>query len=115
MKTNNTYSKRKRLNLIYGMLLTLLLSGFLSPVSASSISTSVTENSSVSNTTVNTDKIVSTNPQQIPKQNKHTRKQVLIGESRGMSAFFILGIAINIVMAMTFAWWFSREWRKSKK
>lgn len=41
-------------------------------------------------------------------------KHVLIEESREMSPFFKLGIAINIVMILTFGWWFSKEWRRRK-
>lgn len=48
-------------------------------------------------------------------KNTHNRKKVLIEESRGLSAFFIFGIAINIVMAITFGWWFVGQWRQSKK
>ena len=42
------------------------------------------------------------------------RKNVLIEESREMSPFFKLGIAINIIMILTFGWWFSKEWRRKK-
>ncbi len=54
-------------------------------------------------------------PEEILTQKKTTHKKILIEDSRGLSAFFILGIAINIIMAITFAWWFTGEWRKSKK
>jgi hypothetical protein len=43
------------------------------------------------------------------------RKSPLKDESRGLSAFLGIGIGINVIMALVFAWWFSREWRKSGK
>ncbi|MCK4743829.1 MAG: hypothetical protein KAT25_08420 [Sulfuriflexus sp.] len=42
------------------------------------------------------------------------KKKILNDESRGLSAFFILGIIINIIMAVVFVRWFAREWRRSK-
>lgn len=48
-------------------------------------------------------------------KNTHTKKKVLIDDSRELSAFFILGIAINIIMIITFARWFAGQWRQSKK
>jgi len=42
-------------------------------------------------------------------------KTVLVDRDQNLSAFFIAGIMINVIMAVTFAWWFSREWRKSGK
>lgn len=42
------------------------------------------------------------------------RKKILANDSRDLSVFFMIGIAINIIMASTFAWWFTKEWRKSK-
>jgi len=72
----------------------------------------------VNNTTPNTkqDPPQNISPHPIPLAQKNPgRKKILIDDSRGLSAFFILGIGINIVMVITFAWWFSSEWRKSKK
>lgn len=43
------------------------------------------------------------------------RKATFNNDSRGLSGFFILGIIINIIMIITFSWWFSKEWRRSKK
>jgi hypothetical protein len=34
-------------------------------------------------------------------------------DSRGLSAFLAIGIAINIIMAIVFTWWFRREWKKN--
>jgi len=45
--------------------------------------------------------------------NKNSKK-ILIEESREMSPFFKLGIAINIIMILVFAWWFRKEWRSKK-
>ena len=41
-------------------------------------------------------------------------KKILIEESREMSPFFKLGIAINIIMILVFSWWFRKEWRSRK-
>jgi len=101
----------------------LTLTGFLLPVSAYCDSTTMTQTSTLATTLVN-NKTPNTNqnmlqnisPQHIPlAQNNPGRKKILIDDSRGLSAFFIFGIGINIVMVITFAWWFSSEWRKSKK
>ena len=45
---------------------------------------------------------------------KKNEKKILIEESREMSPFFKLGIAINIVMVIIFSWWFSTQWRAKK-
>ncbi|MCW8962866.1 MAG: hypothetical protein OQL16_03640, partial [Gammaproteobacteria bacterium] len=42
-------------------------------------------------------------------------KKILIDEPRGeLSTFLGIGIAINIIMAIVFTWWFTREWRKPR-
>ena len=43
------------------------------------------------------------------------RKHVLNDEAKDLSGFFIIGIVINLIMAVTFTWWFTREWRRSRK
>jgi hypothetical protein len=43
------------------------------------------------------------------------RKHILNDEAKDLSGFFIIGIAINLIMAVSFAWWFTREWRRSRK
>jgi len=45
----------------------------------------------------------------------HNNKTILNKDSRGLSTFLMIGIIINIVMASLFAWWFSIQWRKTKK
>lgn len=45
---------------------------------------------------------------------KKNTKKILIKESREMSPFFKIGIAINIVMILVFGWWASKEWRRKK-
>jgi len=42
------------------------------------------------------------------------QKKILLEEPRNLSAFFILGIVINIVMFIIFAWWFAGQWKKTK-
>jgi len=87
------------------MFIGLAVIGFMSPVSAySTPSTTLTDDN-----TVNTKQSASIAP------SKPDRKHILNDEGKGLSAFFILGIVINIFMAITFTWWFSREWRRSKK
>lgn len=41
-------------------------------------------------------------------------KTTLNDDSRGLSGFFLLGIIINIIMIITFGWWFSKEWHRLK-
>ena len=90
----------------------MTLTGFLLPVSAYSDSTN-SETSTLANDSVSK-KLNS--KQSTPLTHSSTdRKKILIDDSRGLSAFFILGIVINIIMVITFAWWFSSEWRKTKK
>ena len=74
-------------------------------VALNSISNSSATNNKTTNSTLTTPL----------SKNTLNRKKVLIEESRGLSAFFIFGIAINIVMAITFGWWFVGQWRQSKK
>ena len=90
----------------------LTLTGLLLPLAAYSDSTNsetrILENDSVNKTLHS--------KQSPPLTHSSTdRKKILMDDSRGLSAFFILGIVINIIMVITFAWWFSSEWRKTKK
>jgi hypothetical protein len=93
----------------------LAISSYLAPTLAVSDSVTYLESSQQSDSPVHSFKSTNTSQNQPQDQNKHNRKKILIDDSRGLSAFFILGIAINIIMAVTFAWWFTREWRKTKK
>jgi len=44
-----------------------------------------------------------------------TEKKILIDEPRGeLSVFLGIGIAIDVIMAILFTWWFTREWRKPR-
>lgn len=70
---------------------------------------SISKNSAINNKTTNSTLTIPLS------KNTHNRKKVLIEESRGLSAFFIFGIAVNIIMAITFGWWFVGQWRQSKK
>ncbi|HEY5734380.1 MAG TPA: hypothetical protein VIU36_06420 [Gammaproteobacteria bacterium] len=47
------------------------------------------------------------------KQDHSERKSPLEDESRDKSVFFLIGIGINIILALVFSWWFTREWRKT--
>ena len=103
------------INATHLVLICLTLTWGISPVTVYSAPTTVKEASPTSNTLVNKHKV--TNKSQITHatNNNLARKTTLVDESRGLSAFFIFGIAINIIMAVTFGWWFSKEWRRSKK
>ena len=65
--------------------------------------------------TVTKNKIVTSDLNTLHAKNTQNRKKVIVDDSRELSAFFILGIAINIIMIITFAWWFTGQWRQSKK
>lgn len=55
-------------------------------------------------------------PQDNPnQQQQYERKHVLNDEPKDLSGFFIIGIAVNLLMAIAFAWWFIHEWRRKKK
>ena len=49
----------------------------------------------------------------IAAQQQTERKSPLKDESRDLSTFFYIGIGINIILALVFSWWFTREWRKT--
>jgi len=67
-----------------------------------------------STTSVNNIETQSSNQSSPLRQKKTAGKKSVTDDTRGLSAFFMLGIAINIIMAVTFTWWFTREWRRSK-
>lgn len=109
----NSRANRKKQILISLALVCLALGGLMSPSLVYPDSTALSQAITTSTKNLETQN----KTQSIPEvQNKtNTKHQVLIDESRGLSAFFMLGIIINIIMAVTFAWWFSREWRRSKQ
>jgi len=93
--------------------ISIMLTGLISPLSAKTKSTSAIntiEITSLSSNTVSYSEGSNTNRTTPIIQSK----KILVDKSRGLSAFFIFGIAINIIMAITFGWWFSKEWRSSK-
>jgi hypothetical protein len=47
------------------------------------------------------------------QQYQTERESPLKDEPRDLSAFFYIGIGINIILALVFSWWFTREWRKT--
>ena len=56
----------------------------------------------------------STDPQQEnKKQIQAPGKSSSKDDSRELSAFFAIGIAINVILAIVFTWWFRKEWKKS--
>ncbi len=111
MEMSNTYIQRQYL--MYLVIISIVQTGFLPVVSA---------NTSLTNTTNITSAIETSYSSITTKTNfktsnlkKTNQKKILLDKSRGLSAFFIFGIAINIIMAVAFGWWFSKEWRRSKK
>lgn len=93
----------------------LTISIVISPALTHSAGKNVIENNIILNKPTNKHK--SSNHQQsiIPETNIHDRKATLNDDSRGLSGFFILGIIINIIMIITFSWWFTKEWRRQRK
>lgn len=93
----------------------LTLSIVISPTLTHSAGENIVENNINLNKPTNKHK--SPNHQQsiIPETNIHDRKATLNDDSRGLSGFFILGIIINIIMIITFSWWFTKEWRRQRK
>lgn len=79
------------------------------------IDNNITLNSSTKNNSTNKHKTPNSKQTIIPDTNIHDRKATLNNDSRGLSGFFILGIMINIIMLITFSWWFSKEWRRQPK
>jgi len=111
MKTNSNH----RFHYTFIILINVMLIGLLSLTTPAHADVKTTaEKNTLSSTQTNTPTLQAdknaAHEQKIPD-----RKTTLINDSRGLSAFFVLGIAINIIMAITFAWWFSSEWRKTKK
>jgi len=109
----------KKCYLQHLMLLTILtglaVAGLLSSAPAYSDPATSIMTDALSNTSVNDTKAANTNQVTSLVQGKPVKKHILNDEAKTLSGFFIFGIVINIVMAITFIWWFSREWRRSKK
>ena len=93
----------------------LTISIVISPVLTHSAGKDVIENNIILKSSTNKHKTPNNKSTTIPETNIHNRKATLNDDSRGLSGFFILGIIINIVMLITFSWWFSKEWRGPKK
>lgn len=87
----------------------------ISPALTHSAGESVVENNTTLNSSTNKHKIPNSKQTTTPETNIHNRKTTLNNDSRGLSGFFILGIIINIIMIITFSWWFSKEWRRQRK
>lgn len=102
------------------MFIVLAITGIFSsfPVysdSTHSVTETLVENNLIPNSSDIDNKITSSTHTTPLSNNTHIKKKILIEESRGLSAFFIIGIVINIIMAITFGWWFVRQWRQSNK
>jgi len=102
-------------NLRHIVFISLTLVAVISSATIYSAPKNTAESNSISNTSTNKHKTPNNKQAILTKTNIHNEKKILIDDSRGLSAFFILGIIINIIMAITFGWWFSKEWRRSKK
>lgn len=100
-------------NIIHFLLLLLALVGAGTSHFVYADSTTAIINNSDSNI-VNKHKSPNSHRTPVIQTTPSQRKEILITDSRGLSAFFILGIIINIVMMTIFGWWFSKEWRKQK-
>jgi hypothetical protein len=99
------------------MIFLSLASGLLIPVTVFSDSTTRSQISTspadLSNsTTMSETQATNRSSKDKSSPSTHVKKNTL---TRGLSGFFILGILINIVMVSIFAWWFSRQWRQTKK
>jgi len=102
-----------RINATHLVLICLTLTWGVSPVTACADPTTVKETNPIANNLAQNN-IIKASQTTSKEKDTPTRKEIIVDESRGLSAFFILGIAINIIMAVTFGWWFSKEWRRSK-
>lgn len=111
----NICVRPQRLMIIRIVYIILAFTGFLSSAPVYSDATNILEVSNSPHILINEFKTSDTIQNTGQVKTRPTRKKVMIDESRDLSAFFIFGIAINVIMAITFAWWFTREWRKSKK
>lgn len=94
----------------------LLLLTILSSVALITQAASAAEPEQVNSKTVYPHKTPSADQQDntATTELKKNDRKILIEESREMSPFFKIGIAINIIMIIFFAWWFSTQWRAKK-
>lgn len=102
-----------KINIIHFLFICLILAGITTPALVYSDSSTVSN--TISNDITHKHKTPNSNRTVSITQNHTDRKEILVEDSRGLSSFFILGIIINIIMAVTFGWWFSKEWRRQKK
>lgn len=93
----------------------LTISIVISPALTHSAEDNIIESTPSSSSSTNKHKIPNANKNTLPSTDSHDRKATLNDDSRGLSGFFILGIIINIIMFITFSWWFSKEWRRQPK
>ena len=109
-----------KLNSLHFIFISLTLLTAISPIPAYSdsgvtVDINQADINSTSNNVVNKHKTPNSHRQLTTATDTTNRKNVLIEESREMSPFFKLGIAINIVMILVFGWWFSNQWRENNK
>lgn len=104
-------------NLRHILFIWLTLAAVISPATIYSAPKNMPDSPPLSNNAINKHKTSGNTHKQttLSTTSNHSEKKILIDNSRGLSAFFILGIVINIIMIITFGWWFSKEWRRSKK
>ncbi|MDH5368383.1 MAG: hypothetical protein OEW99_00040 [Gammaproteobacteria bacterium] len=100
-------------NLVHLIFIIMSLIAVMPAISVQAESVTNSESIPTSTNTINKHKSPDTS-REIVTTDHINRKKVLIEESREMSPFFKLGIAINIIMVLTFGWWFSKEWRRKK-
>lgn len=100
-------------NIIPLALICMILTTVATPMSVQAESSTNSESITETGKIVNKHKAPGTSYEIATSNNKNAKK-ILIEESREMSPFFKLGIAINIVMILVFGWWFSKEWRRKK-
>ena len=103
-----------KMSIIQFLSICLLLTGITAPALVYSDSSIPTNTNAASTTITNKHKTPNSNRTLSTTQKLADRKEILIDDSRDLSAFFTLGIIINIIMAITFGWWFSKEWRRQK-
>lgn len=100
-----------KINIVH---LTLIFASLIVVISPLSVHAESATNSESINTSTNNKYKSPDASYETPTTITKNAKKILIKESREMSPFFKLGIAINIVMILVFGWWFSKEWRRKK-